>query len=154
MSENNTNRSQWKNATFIDYMNACDDYASRQYLIDSSDLGIDEKMMANAQEALESPKTLVDSCAKKYDLTPYMRSQNGNHATLKQQRKMNVELTNINREMLLTLKAVKKDFGMLLSGEWDGSEEGIKAWLDTLRTVISKAERQQRQNTRGQEIGM
>jgi len=48
----------WKNVPFIDYMNACDDYASTRYAIDSSDLGIDEKMMADAQEALGSPAEL------------------------------------------------------------------------------------------------
>jgi len=76
----------WKNVPLIDYMNACDDYASGRYAIDSSDLGIDEKMMADAQEALESPKELIEFYAKKYDLKPYDRSKIDVHTMLKARR--------------------------------------------------------------------
>jgi hypothetical protein len=52
--------------SFIDYMNAMDDYAKKTYLIDSSDLGIDEAEMAAAQENGESPESYVDYKAEKY----------------------------------------------------------------------------------------
>lgn len=86
MNDKQTDLVSWKDVPFIDFMNACDDYASGRYAIDSSDLGIDEKMMADAQEALESPKELIEFYAKKYDLKPYERSKIDIHTMLKARR--------------------------------------------------------------------
>ncbi|NOY42781.1 MAG: hypothetical protein GXP26_13225 [Planctomycetes bacterium] len=78
--------------------------------------------------------------------------------SLEQQRRVNAELTDTNEQMLLALKTVKRDFEMLLSGDWDGSQEGCKASLEGIDTAIDKAERtvrkQQRQKVKGQGMGM